>query len=463
MTRRRRRGGRRSRWSRSIVSEQIVSKIWQAQWLRRDDLRTVDGRRVRVVYRGRWSHGLGPDFRDALIVFDDGPLLRGDVEIHLRAADWHAHGHEHDPAYTGVILHVTLALEAVVCRRSDGAVLPQLALAPFLPGSLDDFAQADRPALGLLGSLPCAARSRPLPPAEVSELLRAAGRARLQARAAQVEARAEDEGADQALYSDLLDALGYSHNREPFRALAQRLPLAALDNQVFGLSLPAARRRLAALLLGAAGFLPWKRPGGLALAPDWQAAVERDWQRHGQAWVEPAWEPLRWSLARARPANHPARRLLGLAALLAGAGPALLPSLLLNDTVADTAGSPSYRLTVQLWPEAAAGAAPTLIGPDRAREIAVNVLAPHALARAAQAADPMVAERIFQRVAALPAGSGNAHTRAVRQQLGPTARPRGALEEQGLLHLYRAWCSAQRCFACPIATATRGGADPRTC
>ena len=31
---------------------------------------TTDGRRVEVIHRGTWSHGLGPDFADAMLLFD---------------------------------------------------------------------------------------------------------------------------------------------------------------------------------------------------------------------------------------------------------------------------------------------------------------------------------------------------------------------------------------------------------
>ena len=35
-------------------------------------LATVDGVPLEIVHRGIWSHGLGPDFNDALILLPDG-------------------------------------------------------------------------------------------------------------------------------------------------------------------------------------------------------------------------------------------------------------------------------------------------------------------------------------------------------------------------------------------------------
>ncbi len=70
----------------------------------RAPLRTTDGRAVEVVHRGVWSHGLGPDFRDALILFDGRELRPGSVEVHLRTSTWAAHGHDRDPRYEDVVL-----------------------------------------------------------------------------------------------------------------------------------------------------------------------------------------------------------------------------------------------------------------------------------------------------------------------------------------------------------------------
>lgn len=67
--------------------------------------RTVDGRRLRVLYPGRPAPGHGPDFRDALLELD-GASLRGDVEVHRRPSEWRAHGHHQNPEYKGVVLHV---------------------------------------------------------------------------------------------------------------------------------------------------------------------------------------------------------------------------------------------------------------------------------------------------------------------------------------------------------------------
>ena len=45
--------------------------------------KTTDGRTVDVIHRGVWSHGLGPDFADAMLLFDGREVRTGAVEIHV--------------------------------------------------------------------------------------------------------------------------------------------------------------------------------------------------------------------------------------------------------------------------------------------------------------------------------------------------------------------------------------------
>lgn len=64
------------------------------------------GERLRLLYPGTWNHGPGPDFREARLVGESGGVLLGDIELHRRERDWIAHGHDVDPAYAEVVLHV---------------------------------------------------------------------------------------------------------------------------------------------------------------------------------------------------------------------------------------------------------------------------------------------------------------------------------------------------------------------
>ena len=85
-------------------SERALAHLWKRADTLTEGLVTNDGRRFQVIYPGRPSSRAGPDFRDAIIATEDGGRLTGDVELHVRAPDWYAHGHDVDPGYNGVIL-----------------------------------------------------------------------------------------------------------------------------------------------------------------------------------------------------------------------------------------------------------------------------------------------------------------------------------------------------------------------
>ena len=85
---------------------------------------TVDGRAVSVVFRGSWTHGFGPDFRDAMVCFDDVRFQTGSIEIHLDTGAWRDHGHNLDPRYNDVVLHLVARHDGSETRRQDGALVP---------------------------------------------------------------------------------------------------------------------------------------------------------------------------------------------------------------------------------------------------------------------------------------------------------------------------------------------------
>src|SRR5260221_13485257 len=81
---------------------------WAAGEWREATLLTSDGQQYRVVYEGRRGGGAGPDFRDAVLACTDGARLHGDVELHLRAANWRAHRHQRDSRHHRGVLHLVL-------------------------------------------------------------------------------------------------------------------------------------------------------------------------------------------------------------------------------------------------------------------------------------------------------------------------------------------------------------------
>lgn len=417
-----------------VADEDDLCRLWAARAFPAEALVTTAGERVQVIYPGRRSGGGGPDFQGAILSDAAGRLRAGDVEVHLRSGDWVAHGHRADPAYNGVILHVVLEDDGSACLRADGRSIPVLALAAWVTAPLAH-AAAD------LAPLRACRVSPALLTQDVCAIIRRAGHARLEGKAMALEAQIAALGPQQALFAALLDAAGYSRNRVPCAHLAERLPVERLYDLLAGKS--AARREniASAILLGLAGLL----------RPDTDRALWTTWLDYAELWPLPPLHPDSWVRAGVRPANHPALRLAGLAALLArytaeGLVAALLAPLRARDAA---------RLVAALEvPAGSAGRTPP-IGPGRAAEMAVNVVAPFALALARSDGDDALEAAAWQTVAELPAGEDTEPLRQMRALLaasGHRLRAPGALEQQGLLHLYRSGCAVHACWECPLAS-----------
>ena len=211
------------------IAERVVQKIW----LRRDfdatAARLLDGRSLTIHRTGNWNLLAGPDFRGARLSID-GREFTGDVEVHFHATDWRAHGHDADPAYDGVVLHVVMFAPTdaqAVARSRSGEPLPTLVLLPLLHRGLEEYASDD--ALENLTARDTAeklAELSVLPPKELRERLLARARGRWEQKTGYARLRLQKLGWTAAAHHAALEILGYRHNRAAMLAVAARHPLA---------------------------------------------------------------------------------------------------------------------------------------------------------------------------------------------------------------------------------------------
>lgn len=248
--------------------ELLLQQVWQRGEFQRTGLRTVEGRSLEVLHVGQWNRLGGPDFRTARLRWAEGEQI-GDVELHLQAEDWTAHGHDRDPAYAGVVLHAVLFPPPAgwVTRRADGREVPMLVLLPLLWHGLEEYAEeaaverlAQRSLRQTLEGLEHAS------PEEIRAILQQQAGARWRGKVHYARLRLERLGWEGACHHTAMEVLGYRFNRAPMLGVAGRWPLA-----------------------------------------DWAA---------GRVDVATAWlaEAEHWSVQGVRPANLPRPRLLQYAA-----------------------------------------------------------------------------------------------------------------------------------------------------
>jgi hypothetical protein len=423
-------------------AEITVSRAWHDGRFG-DRFVTTDGREVRIIHRGTWSHGTGPDFRDAMVEFDGQTFATGSIEIHLRSSGWTLHHHHVDPAYNDVILHLVLQRDSMPARRLDGGVVPVVELDRSVLGEIEPRSTAD---WSRFGGAVCAEALTRKDPRSVHEILWNLGDRRLAAKSARFEARLTDSPPSEVLYQELWDGLGYSANRLPMRMLAERLSLVSLEAALAFVSVSTRLQLAQALLFGVAGFIPFA-PADQSMANlsvTEAAEIERLWREYGAPWLDLTLPPTAWTRAGVRPANHPVRRLV-TGALLAAAPAGLVSSVL-----------EPFRSNldpVEHLQRLSSVHGVSTLGTERAIGLIGNVAIPFALALAEHTQDLDLSAAASGAWERLASAESNVITRRAQRQVAGRARLTaiGFRGQQGLIHLDQTLCSPRRCYECPIA------------
>ena len=110
------------------MHEDFLHHVWKYQKFKANNhLNTQGNEAIQILAIGvHNTSSSGPDFLNARIKIGDQQWA-GSVEIHINSSDWYAHGHEDDPNYDNVILHVVWE-EDVEIYRSNKEAIPCLEL-----------------------------------------------------------------------------------------------------------------------------------------------------------------------------------------------------------------------------------------------------------------------------------------------------------------------------------------------
>ncbi|MDZ7374912.1 MAG: DUF2851 family protein [candidate division KSB1 bacterium] len=452
------------------AAESFLHRLWEEQLAGRK-LFTVDGRTVEILSPGTRNFDAGPDYRDAIVRLD-GQLMHGDIEIHPSVGDWVRHGHDRDPAYNRVILHIVTAgcPEGAQTVRADGVRVPIVDLDRHLPRPAEEL-EGEPSRLTGKGKPPMVCALAQADPEQKLLVIEQASVQRLEYKAERFREERQYADWEEVAYRGLLEALGYAKNQIPARALAERLPVHDLRHFSQRLPDPEAVVHVQAWLLGASGLLE-AAPGASEPAVAEFVRLQRSlWEGYPNRRKVDSLAAADWRFFRLRPANFPTRRLAAMAVLIVrhrlegfvgswarlleatSHMPARLPRELEKTLVVPAFGFWEQRDCFLTGKRLREGSAPLLLGRDRARDIVVNVVLPLLCAYAEESGDGAlraVAERTYRTYPRLPE---NEILRAMRARLWEElceARQavRTAAQQQGLIHLYKFGCRLGDCSFC---------------
>lgn len=390
--------------------------IWQHRLWPGGSIRACAGERIEVLSPGALNRGSGPDFFDARILVDR-LLWAGTVEMHVQASDWHRHGHDHDPAYENVVLHVVSRDDDRISVGNPPRVLPQIILS--CPENFMDTVNKmlENPAT----EHPCAVELDQLDSLTVTDWLTMMGMERLHRKGADVAKLLTSCHGDwqETVYITLARGLGMGVNADAMERLARATPLHIL------LKYSNDPGMAVALLTGRAGLLRAcpESPEDAKLVEEYRfySAMFRD--------ILPPFQTPVWQ-TKVRPANQPRRRIAQLARLIADEG-GIVGRILGLRTI--------DRL------KSMRGFFPEWVGPQAATSLCINVVAPCIYAYG-QAIGDSVRRETATSVLYLSRAEKNSIISSFPPQLQRFNTD--AFTSQALIQLHKNYCQLRRCLQC---------------
>ncbi len=267
------------RESRKFDSELAMQKYWNGMDVSHK-FYTEDNVPLIIRSGGFWNHESGPDFKNAAIKLGD-QKFKGDIELHMRASDWFAHQHQHDRAYSKVILHV-------VCENDLSQEKREL-LPPMLV-----LKQAEDEPKELKGK--CSEVLYDLGIEKSREIFLKAGAHRFKEKSKRFVRQIIIEGTEQGFWRFLFEAAGYKQNSAAFKILFKRFLAYPEDIR---------KSNFEDILWGESGLLP-----DLAtdkVQPEMKIFVKERWNNWWRIRHQSN-SPIPWK-SGGRPTNSPERRL----------------------------------------------------------------------------------------------------------------------------------------------------------
>lgn len=413
--------------------ERLMQFVWEHRLGLRADMRTCDGRRLRVIDQGRLNSDSGPDFFNASVQIDD-QMWAGNVELHVRASDWLRHGHQNDRAYDSVILHVVLVDDTQI-RRPDGSVIPQV--------TIRCTPEAATRCNALVGAavrqLPCASTVSRLHSIYITDWITALAMERLYRKSDAVLAYVRDNGGhwEGAAYVTLARALGFGLNSEPFEVLAKNVPLGILYKHRDELT------AVEAILFGQAGLIPEPSAG----EDPYLTALRREYRfLRDKFRLQPL--PLQWKMSKTRPQNFPHRRLAMLCELIHREFK-LMGRLSEARTLDDIrelldVSLQGFWVNRYTFSDRSSGNTSRAIGRKSVDTLVINAAVPLLHARAVQRGDLDAMERCVELLQKLPPEENS----VVRLFAGAGIKATDAFTTQALVQLRREYCEKRKCIYC---------------
>lgn len=287
----------------SKMTEDFLHYIWKFRLFNTAILKTSTGEELQILHPGTHNTNGGPDFLQAKIKIGN-QIWVGNVEIHIRAGDWHRHTHTDDIHYKNVILHVVFENDKEVYLHKPGD-LPVFEMAGYMLHS--QWASYQR-WMSSKTWIPCQNELH-----RVDHLTWTAWKdsllaERLEEKSTRILAIHQKTGSNwsETLYRLMARNFGFKVNADAMEMLAESLPqtlLARHKSDPF---------QIEALLFGQSGLLHAAKHTGYGLE------LKQEYDFLSTKYGLKPMSVASWNFFRMRPSNFPTIRIAQFAALICG-------------------------------------------------------------------------------------------------------------------------------------------------
>ena len=422
--------------------EALLHYCWKHKLFPLAILTTTDNRVVEVIDPGLHNRHAGPDFFNAKVKID-GTLWVGNVEIHDKASDWFAHGHDHDPAYDNVVLHVCGKIDAVA-RTSSGLVPPQMQLSvpQHVAEHYEELLRTDH-------YPPCYRIIPNLSKLLIHSWMSALQTERLEQKTEAIKQRVKfcDGSWEAGYFVTLARNYGFGVNSDAFEAWAKSIPLHAVDHHRDNLL------QVEAIFMGQAGLLDLQavpeRYQQAALNEGYFARLRNEYLYLAHKFGLTPIDHKLWKFLRMRPQNFPHIRISQLAYLYYSRR-AGLSQLVECENVAALSDAFSTQVTPYWETHYVFGSESAKNGkhlsPFSINLLIINTAVPMLFAYGRYKGNEKWCDRTFDLLEQLRAE--NNHIVRMWQDCGLTVDNAG--DSQALIQLKKEYCDKKDCLHCRI-------------
>ncbi len=480
------------------IKEESLYNVWLNKEFK-NPLKTNSYDEIEVLNPGEQNtDSSGPDFTNAKIRIGNVVYV-GDVEIDGDITDWKTHGHNINSRYNKVVLHLALTNKynhAYVYNR-EGRKIPSVTLRKNISSELlQQLNFHNREEKQHNHRLKCDGAGADIEFQTAENFVKKLGAERFKKKANRIFARLKElsflksmnikepiikyeltpefqnkqfsaddfKGRNiwqQTLYEFIFEALGYSQNKEIMKKLAQAANVEFLSRLGKGKEFV---EQAEAALFNIAGLTPDVRTLPASETSEYTKQLAKDWLDIRELYDGERFDETDWQFFRLRPQNFPTIRIAGgvrlldellnkklISVIIKKITEIRKPEVLINSLrTVFIVKSNGYWRSHYIFDKECDNYINYFIGSSRADEILINVIFPFFTLYFDVFGKTYLSKKLLETYSIFKQKSDNRIERTVAESLRLTEIAKQTIYAQGMIELYRSYCTKERCLECEI-------------